>query len=137
MKYAFDADVLIYAGFPNHPLGAQVLYLLKHVALENLCGSVMLIPELLSKSLRLGNTEEVVVLRNLLLALQLEPMTETIALSAAQLGAVYKLKSPDAVHLATAIHAGADVFLTNNSKDFNRSSVQELEIVFPEDLPQP
>ena len=137
MRYSFDADVLIYAAIPDHPQGVRVLNLLQNVKPENLFGSVMLLPELLSKPLRLGYTDEIKVLQSFLLALRLEPMTEAVAFGAAQLGAIYKLKPADAVHLATAVHVGADAFITNNRKDFDRSSVQELEIIFPENLPEP
>jgi hypothetical protein len=37
------------------------------------------------------------------------------------------------VHLATAVAAGADRFLTNNKSDFPKSIV-EIDITYPEDL---
>jgi predicted nucleic acid-binding protein len=40
----------------------------------------------------------------------------------------------DAIHLATAIQAGADAFVTNNIKDFD-SEILELKILFPTNLP--
>ena len=42
------------------------------------------------------------------------PMSMTIADRAAQLRAAHRIKTPDAVHLATAIEAGATLFVTND-----------------------
>jgi predicted nucleic acid-binding protein len=55
---------------------------------------------------------------------------------AAVLGAQYKLRAPDATHLATAVRMGAHRFITNNSRDFGKS-ITEIEITFPADLPDP
>ena len=52
------------------------------------------------------------------------------------LGAAYRLKAADAVHLATAVNAGADRFITNNAKDFKRD-IKEIDITYPDDLPVP
>jgi predicted nucleic acid-binding protein len=55
---------------------------------------------------------------------------------AAVLGAKYKLRTPDAAHLATAISMSAHRFITNNSKDFDRS-ITEIDVTYPADLPDP
>jgi hypothetical protein len=39
------------------------------------------------------------------------------------------------VHLATAVAAGADRFITNNTSDFKKS-ITEVDVVFPEELPE-
>lgn len=49
-------------------------------------------------------------------------------------GASYRLRSADAVHLATAVSAGADRFITNNRRDFS-PSIEEVSITYPTDLP--
>ena len=60
----FDADVLIYAAVRDHPLGAGVRKLLADDALQDQrVGSVLLLPELLSKPLRQGDEAQVRVLR--------------------------------------------------------------------------
>jgi predicted nucleic acid-binding protein len=46
----------------------------------------------------------------------------------------YGLKAADATHLATAVAAGADRFLTNNERDFPRT-ITEVGITYPIDLP--
>jgi predicted nucleic acid-binding protein len=49
-------------------------------------------------------------------------------------GATYRLRAVDAVHLATALQAGADRFLTNNRRDFARTKVAEIDVVHPDEL---
>jgi len=53
---------------------------------------------------------------------------------ATALGARHRLRVADAVHLATAVAAGADRFITNNTRDFSKA-ITEIDIVTPEDLP--
>lgn len=138
---AFDADVLIYAAAPSHQLGHRVRALFpeepvsEHGRVAGL-GSVLLIPEVLTKPLRDGASEEVELLAALLGRLDLWPADELIAELAAALGAKYGLRAPDAIHLATAVHAGADRFVTNNESDFP-SSITEIDVVYPDDLPEP
>ena len=134
---AFDADVLIYAAVRDHPLGAPVRKLLADPALQGRrLGSVLLLPELLSKPLRQGDTTQVAILRAYLQRLTLLPADRAVAVLAAQLGAAYGLRAADAVHLATAVQAGAEHFVTNNRKDFERGKVLELQVVYPDELQQ-
>ena len=37
------------------------------------------------------------------------------------------------MHLATAVNAGADRFITNNKRDFPQT-IEEIEIVYPDQL---
>ena len=136
---AFDADVLIYAIDDRHPLGTLIARLFDSSAEvgndESVgMGSVLLIPELLSKPLRSDNQSEFVSLLFLLSRLTLRALDAQIANAAAELGAKYRLKPIDAAHLATAAHAGADRFITNNRKDFGRVAIDEIAITFPEQL---
>ncbi|MFV0318704.1 MAG: type II toxin-antitoxin system VapC family toxin [Microthrixaceae bacterium] len=138
---AFDADVLIYAAAPGHHLGARVreLFTVEPTAsrgIETGIGSVLLIPELLTKPLREGADSEVETLTALLSRLELRPVDEMTASLATVLGATYSLRAMDATHLATAVGAGADRFITNNSSDFPRS-ITEVEVTYPRDLPEP
>jgi predicted nucleic acid-binding protein len=66
--------------------------------------------------------------------LELRPADRAIADLAASLSASYRLQAADAVHLATAVAAGADRFITNNRRDFPKSIV-EVDVTHPEDLP--
>lgn len=131
---AFDSDALIYAANPGHEFGARVLALFERSELGPVgVGSVLLLPEVLSKPQRLGRTEEMTVLQQLLGRLDLHETDRSTATLAAAVGATYSLKAADAVHLATAIRAGATRFITNNRRDFGRP-IEEIEIVFPDDL---
>jgi len=135
---AFDADVLIYAVVPGHPLGQRVRNLFSDEVTDPEgrtagIGSVLLVPELLSKPMRDGLESEVEALASLLARLDLRPVDEAIAELAAVLGSTYRLRAADAVHLATAIAAGADRFITNNSRDFSKE-ISEVEVTFPDEL---
>jgi predicted nucleic acid-binding protein len=138
---AFDADVLIYAAVHGHELGRRVraLFPVEAVADTNVIagvGSVLLLPELLAKPMRDGSISEVSELAMLLGRLTLRPVDLATAEMATALGATYKLRAADAIHLATAIGSGADRFITNNAKDFKRV-IAEIDITYPADLPDP
>lgn len=137
---AYDADVLIYAAVPDHALGRRVRALFPAEPVEGTdvvagVGSVLLLPELLTKPLREDSTDELDDLGALLSRLDLRPVDPATAELATALGASYGLRAADAVHLATAVEAGADRFLTNNKADFPKS-IAEIEITYPDDLPE-
>lgn len=131
---AFDADALIYAAVPDHKLGRQVLRLFDgaHGSTVGI-GSVLLLPELLSKPIREGDVNGVYALARLLARLDLLPVDRATAELATALASAYNLRAVDATHLATAVGTGADRFITNNQRDFRRS-ITELDIVYPADL---
>lgn len=136
---AFDADVLIYAAVHDHPLGRRVRALFPVDATATTgsvagLGSVLLIPELLTKPIREGAETELEALAALLSRLDLRPTDEATAGLATALGASYGLRAADAVHLATAVAAGADRFITNNSSDYGQS-IAEIDVTYPAELP--
>lgn len=136
---AFDADVLIYAAVPGHELGRRVRALFASeppsdaVPVQGI-GSMLLLPEVLSKPLREQADDELIDLAALLSRLDLLPVDQATAQLAVSLGALHGLKAADAVHLATAVTAGADRFVTNNHRHFPRT-IGEVEITYPLDLP--
>ncbi|MPZ52645.1 MAG: PIN domain-containing protein [Acidimicrobiia bacterium] len=138
---AFDADVLIYAATRDHPLGRRVRALFPvgiepaHIG-ETGIGSVLLLPELLSKPLRDDAESELSELASLLSHLELLPVDRATAELATALGAAHGLRAADAIHLATAVGAGADRFITNNRRDFP-ASIDEVDVTYPADLPSP
>lgn len=139
---AFDADALIYAAIPGHWLGGRVAALFSAApsrgpggrAAPVGVGSVLLLPEVLSKPVQDGDTDAVRMLSGLLARLDLRPVDRATAEQAAVLGARYNLRAADATHLATAIGMGARRFITNNRRDFS-APVKEIDITFPADLP--
>lgn len=136
---AFDADVLIYAAIAGHPLGRRVRALFPSEPPEHSLagiGSVLLVPEVLTGPLRGNDTNEFRELMTLLGRLDLLPTNLATAEGAASLGAKYRLRASDAIHLATAVAGGADRFLTNNRSDFPRS-ITEIDVTYPDQLPEP
>jgi predicted nucleic acid-binding protein len=138
MTDAFDADALIYAAVPGHPLGRRVAALITPSATRAAAGtgSVLLLPEVLGKPLCDGAAGEIRVLAALLAQLDLRPVDLATAELATSLSARYKLKAADATHLATAVAVGADRFITNNQRDFPKE-ITEVDITYPADLTDP
>jgi predicted nucleic acid-binding protein len=132
---AFDADVLIYAANPRDPVGAVVLANLPPLrdGKPTGIGSVLLLAEVLTKPTRQGETDEILALAIILGRLDLRAVDRATAELAVTVGATYGLRSADAIHLACAVNAGADRFITNNKKDFPKS-ITEIDITYPEDL---
>lgn len=136
---AFDADVLIYAAIPDHPLGRRVASLFPAEPAEAPggwvgVGSLLLLPEVLTKPLKDGDADAVERLSDFLARLDLRPVDRATARLATIFGAQYDLRAPDATHLATAISMGAHRFITNNRRDFGES-IKEIDITYPADLP--
>ena len=135
---AFDADVLIYAAAHDHPLGRPVrelfvAYDLVEPPTPSGVGSVLLIPEVLSKPMQQGDDAQLDALSALLSRLQLRDADRPTVELATAYRAQHGLKTADAVHLATAVLAGADRFITNNSRDFP-TDLPDIDVVFPGDL---
>lgn len=81
--------------------------------------STITLTEVLVHPLRFGDTELAQAYRNILLHSEgflLLPITDRVAEAAADLRAKYTLRTPDALHLATAIENMCDAFLTNDAR---------------------
>lgn len=136
LRAAFDADVLIYAA-SQHPLGVPVAQLFDAAGegTQVGMGSVLLLPEVLSKPMRAdAESRETAALMNLLSRIDLRPLDEPTARLALILSAKYGLSAADSAHLATAVAGGAEWFITNNRTGFPQS-ITEIEIVYPDQLP--
>lgn len=136
---AFDADALVYAAVPDHPLGRRVAALFPVASPADAdppvgVGSLLLLPEVLGKPLRNGATGEVRALAGLLARLELRPLDRATAELALALSGQYRLRAADACHLATAVAAGADRFITNNRRDFP-PTIREIQVTYPAGLP--
>ena len=137
---AFDADVLIYAAIPGHPIGRKVAALFavppaRESRPQVGVGSALLLPEVLAKPLRDGEADAVKALSALLASLDLRPVDRATARLATILAARYSLRPADAIHLSTAVSMGADRFITNNRRHFS-GSIREIAVTFPDDLPE-
>lgn len=123
MSDAFDSDVLIGAARSASSVFRHRLY-----SAPERIGSVVLLPEVRSKPLRLGEKSELEAIDLLLSDIDLKPVDLEIAQTATTLGAKYSLRAADAIHLATAVVWGAERFHTANSKDFG-PHITEIEVV--------
>jgi predicted nucleic acid-binding protein len=124
---AFDADVLIYAA-KNQARGTGVARLIDDSVGQRI-GSVTLLSEVFGLSAERVSPAERQRLIEILAAIDLKHLDYETAQLAATLRGKYRLKLPDALHLATAVLWGAERFHTNNRKDFGQR-IDEIEVVF-------
>ena len=118
-KLGFDTPPFIYL-IERHPTYLQVVRdIFARLDAGFLTGysSVITLIEVLSQPKRTGNIAVERAYSEFLLNsahLSLLRVDEAIADRAADLRARYNLRTPDAIQLATAIHAGCQAFLTND-----------------------
>lgn len=96
--------------------------------------SVVTLTELLNKPIEASDSKLVKAYLDLLLhsqGLSALPVNAAIAEQAAHLRANYQLRTPDALHLATAIESACDAFLTN---DKNLRKVTEIQVPVLDEL---
>ena len=130
-KIAIDTMIFIYA-FEEHPAHAPFLRsffsALEKGEMEAVTSSVT-ITECLTQPYRVKDftlaAQYMALFRNFP-HLSVVPVTDDIAERAAFLRANQKLKTPDALQLATALLSGSNFFLTN---DESLSSIQDIPIL--------
>jgi len=130
-----DASPLIYSAEKIQPYWS----LLRPVwqAAQNgeitLLGSELLLLEVLVKPVEVGDLILEQTFRDLLKAheFDLVPISTAILEQAVMLRAQYHIKTPDAIHAATALSTSCDLLLTNDA-DFRR--LTELPIIVLADL---
>lgn len=96
--------------------------------------SVITLTEVLVMPIMTGHTQYEQAYRDMLLntaQITALPVSATIADRAAHLRVQYGLRTPDALHVATAIIAGCDAFLTN---DFGLKQVREVQVLLLDEL---
>jgi len=141
-RMGLDSATIIYA-IEKHPrYGPECTRLLAHLNAGRATGvlSCLVLTEVLTRPYMLGADD---LRREYLATLteapgaELVPVDATIADVAAQLRARHGLRTPDAVHAATALCAGATVFVTND-RAFERLrgeiAVVVLDDVVPADV---
>jgi len=116
---ALDSAPLIYY-VEAHPLFSERLQpffeALEKRRLEATISAIT-IAEVLVHPLRFKRTKLVEAYRELFMTyLRVTALSSSIAEKAASLRAVHNLKTPDAIHIATALDQKADFFLTNDAK---------------------
>ena len=96
--------------------------------------SVMTSIEITTKPLMLGDQKSAARLRDFLVntdGLRMLPIDLEVADEASRIRARYKLKTPDAIQVATAITHGADLIVTND-KQWQR--LEEITVLQLSDL---
>ena len=126
----FDTSAFIYSAEriePYHTL-LQPVWRQAQGGQFTIVSSELVIAETLAKPLREGDTIIEQLFRALFDAdeVRLIQTTRPVWEEAARIRASTRLKTPDAVHAATALHAECTLFVTNDS-DFRR--VEELPVV--------
>lgn len=135
--YGIDSMVFIYH-FEDHPeLGPAAGRLLR-VAEEGRCRltcSVLAMLEVLVVPKRRGRQDLCRLYREMFRSfpnLSMAPVESEIAEIASDLRAVHNLRTPDAIHLATALRQGATAFVT---QDERLRRVSELQILPLSEVP--
>ena len=130
-----DSSSLIYSVERVEPYRSLLEPMWEQAQAGNLTivSSPILVIETLMKPIRDGNTEIEAQYRELFAsnAINLLEVSYATVEDAARVRAEARLKTPDALHAATAIRAGAARFITNDN-DFRR--VQALPVVILSDL---
>ena len=135
-RIALDTSILIYhlEQHPRYGAAARDLFLWLERRGHNGCVSTLAMTKVLVGPYQAGlHTHARAAFALLATHPHLEWITPTldIADSAARLRASYRLRTPDAIHLATALHAGASAFVTN---DLALTRVTELDVLALEAL---
>ena len=133
---ACDSSIFIY-GFEEHPKYAHLLETIFEKIEEyniEILGSVILFSEILVGPLK---AHDVTIAETYMSYFspsdtkRFLPVSSRIAIKAAELRAEYNLPLVDCIHLATAIHEKAPLFLTND-KALKR--VQEITVICLDDI---
>lgn len=96
--------------------------------------SSIILTEVLNQPIRSGRFDLEQAYKNILLnnsTFRLMDVTPTIAENAAKLRAKYNLRTPDALHVATALQTNCNAFLTN---DLGLKRVNEIVVLVLDDL---
>jgi len=135
-RLGLDTAPLIYL-IEQHPVfGPPVLEIARRLDEGPLeaAASTLTLTEVLTQPLRLDRRDLVRSYRSLLEGherLRLVPVDNAVAVAAAELRARHNLRTPDAIQVAAALHAGCDAFLTNDG-DIRR--VKELRVILVSEL---
>ena len=95
--------------------------------------SELTIPEVLVSPSRTGNRDQIGIYENLLFqsGIDLVPINREILLLATELRVKHRLKTPDAIHAATALSINCQRFITND-RDF--CNIKKLPVVILSEL---
>ncbi|MBC8080169.1 MAG: PIN domain-containing protein [Gorillibacterium sp.] len=130
-KIALDTNMFIYVFEQHLEFGEKAKALLEQVenGVISAVASAVSLTEILVKPIREGNLnleKQYKLLFTHFPNLSIIPIDNSIAERAAYLRGIYGLKTPDALIVASAIAAGAELFITN---DLRLEQVREIKCV--------
>lgn len=111
-----DSCVLIYLVENPHPFGEQARQFLARNHDAVLCVSPLVRMEVLFKPLRIADAILVADYEDFMLEQRWLSTDDQVFSRALKIRAAQNLKTPDALHLATALHHGCDEFWTNDER---------------------
>jgi predicted nucleic acid-binding protein len=130
-----DTQILIYSveKHPNYWSLLRPMWLKSATSDIQIISSELALLETLVAPLRNADSVLVTAYETLLLSteMQLMPITRGILRQAAQLRAQTNLRTPDAIHAATAIAHGCSIFITN---DYGFRRISSLPLVVLNDI---
>jgi predicted nucleic acid-binding protein len=132
----FDSAPLVYYVEENPAYVNQMDAIIEQIERAGMeaFSSVILLPEVLMLPTRLGKTQLVQAYREILFnsrQFQVVAVSLQTAERATELRAAYNLRTPDAIHMATALETGCGAFLTN---DLGLKRVTEIPILVLDEL---
>lgn len=118
---SLDSNIFIRALDDKSSLGDSVRILLEHIkqVQPRIFISTILLEEFLVKVFKQKRELELAYIMDFLTLgglVSILDINKEIAITAAKLRAKYSIKAPDAIHLASAILAGANIFITTDRK---------------------
>ncbi len=118
-RVCFDANVFIYLmeGFPSLEASLQDIRDSVFHSESSICTSELTLCEVLVPAFRADNTVLLALYRQFIEksgAFELIPTARETYVRASLMRAQLGLKTPDAIHMATAIESGCSAFLTND-----------------------
>ena len=135
-RLGIDSAPLIYLVEKHSTYFDQMLFIIQQIHKGSITAisSTLTIIEVLIHPIRQSNTHLINEYRDILensKGFDLVSLQPTVAHIAADLRAKYNLKTPDAIHVASAIHMDCDAFLTN---DEGIKRVTEIPILLLDEL---
>ena len=137
-----DSSTFIYFIDENPRYISKVEKIFSEISEGNILGvsSYLSLLEVLVKPIKEGARDVASQYKNFMLgssSLKLYPLDDRVAEKAAELRARYygngmKIKTPDAIQIATGILNGADIFITNDKKLKN---VKEIQVAVLDEIP--